>query len=127
MSGKIYHPEEKHPEPYQKDLGPDASKGLNYGLEGAEIPTRTAIDIKEFHEYLQEFTPDELRQMKVLQQGARLEAGAAYINLADERPHEVQAMGNEDVGDNDYFIAKKDVPYELWNKLVARFKPNQPR
>jgi hypothetical protein len=127
MSGKIYHPDDKHPESYQQDLGPDASKGLNYGLEGAEIPTRTAIDIKEFREYLQDFTPDELRQMKVLQQGARLEAGAAYINLAVERPHEIQALGNEDVGDNDYFFAKKDVPYELWNKLVDRFKPNQPR
>jgi hypothetical protein len=127
MSGKIYHPEEKHPEPYQQDLGPDASKGLNYGLEGADIPTRTAIDIKEFHEYLQDFTPDELRQMEVLQHGARLETKATYINLADEHPHEIQAMGNEDVGDNDYYIAKKDVPYELWNKLLERFKPNQPR
>jgi hypothetical protein len=108
-------------------LGPDASKGLNYGLEGADIPTRTAIDIKEFHEYLQDFTPDELRQIEVLKSGARLEAGATYINLAVERPHEIQAMGNEDVGDNDYYIAKKGVPYQLWNKLLERFKPNQPR
>lgn len=92
MGGKIYHPEDKHPEPYQTDLNPNASAGLNYGLEGADIPKRTAIDIKEFHEYLNDFTNDELRQIPVLKDGAHLETKAAYINLADERPHEIQAM-----------------------------------
>jgi hypothetical protein len=127
MSGKIYHPEEKHPEPYQQDLGPDASKGLNYGQEGAEIPKRTAVDIKALHEFLPDFSPDELREMQVLQEGARLETKAAYINLAAEHPHEFQAMGSEDVGSNDFYLAKKDMPYELWNKLLDRFKPSNPR
>ncbi len=127
MSGKIYHPEEKHPDPYQQYLGPDASKGLNYGQDGAKIPTRSAIDIKDLHEFLPDFTNDELKQMEVLQEGARLETKAAYINLADERPHEIQAMGDEDVGPHDLYFAKKNMPYELWNKLSNRFKSNSPR
>ena len=123
MGGNIYHPEEKHPEPYQQDLGPDASKGLNYGQEGAEIPKRNAEEIKELHEYLSDFTTDELRQLEVLQEGARLETGATYVNLARDRSEEIQAMGNEDVGRYDLYVAKKDVPFELWNRLIRVDNP----
>jgi hypothetical protein len=125
MSGKIYHPEDKHPEPYQQDLGPDASKGLNYGQEGAELPTRTAVDIKELHEYLSDFSNDELQQIEVLQEGARLETGATYINLARDRQAEIEAMGSEDVGRYDLYVAKKDVPYELWNRLLGVKNPDR--
>ena len=34
MTQKVYEPDEKHPERYQQELGPDAAKGLNYGLVG---------------------------------------------------------------------------------------------
>jgi hypothetical protein len=125
MSGKIYHPEEKHPEPYQEELGPDASKGLNYGLEGADLPTRTAVDIKELHQYLSDFTNDELQQIEVLQEGARLETGATYINLARDRRQEIQALGNEDVDKYDLYVAKKDVPFELWNRLLGVDNPDR--
>jgi hypothetical protein len=127
MSGKIYHPEDKHPEPYQSDLNPQASGGLNYGQEGAKISTRPAIEFKDLHEFLPSFTPDELREMHILEEGARLETKAAYINLAEENPTEFQAMGSEEAGPRDLYLAKKDMPYQLWNKLMERFKPNRPR
>jgi hypothetical protein len=125
MSGKIYHPEEKHPKEFQRDLNPDASAGLNYGLEGAEIRTRSAVDIKELHEYLDDFTNDELRQLEVLEEGTRLETGATYINLARDRSTEFQAMGSEEVGKYDLYIAKKDTPFELWNRLLRFEEPER--
>ena len=120
MTGKIYHPEQKHPEPYQQDLSPDASKGLNYGTAGAPLPTRTAYDLKELHVLLDDFSPEELKQIFVLHEGARLETGATYLNLAGDRRQEIQARGDEDVGVNDLYLAKKDVPYELWNRLLGQ-------
>src|SRR5829696_2470230 len=119
MAGRIFHPETKHPEPYQKDLGPDASKGLNFGNEGPPIPTRNAHEIKELHEKLADFTPEELRQIRVLCEGVRLETGAAYVNLADPDRKEIHAKGDEVVDWDDLFVAKKDVPYELWNRLLG--------
>jgi hypothetical protein len=125
MTGKIYHPENKHPEPYQEDLNPDAAKGLNYGEAGAPMPTRTAHDVKDVHVLLRDFTDDELQQMPVLCEGVRLETGAAYVNLADDLPHEIHALGDEDVGPEDRYLAKKDVPYELWNRLLGIEDPNR--
>jgi len=117
MAGKIYHPEDKHPPVAQQDLAPDASKGLNHGLDGPPTPTRVASDIKELVNMLTDFSPEELRQIPVLCEGARLETKATYLNLATPRPHEIQALGSEDVGPDDLYVAKKDVPYQLWNRL----------
>jgi len=119
MTQKIYHPEAKHPPEYQQDLAPDASKGMNYGLEGPSIKTRMAHDIKKVVEMLSDFTNDELRQIPVLCEGTRLETKATYINLADPYLHEIQALGTEDAGPDDLYVAKKDVPYQLWNRLVG--------
>ncbi len=118
MTGKIYHPEDKHPAVYQDDLAPNASKGLNHGLDGATTSKRAASDIKQLHSMLTTFTPEELRQILVLEPGSRLETRATYINLADPRLQIIQALGNEEAGEEDWFVAKKDVPYQLWNRMV---------
>lgn len=125
MTRKIYHPEDKHPEPYQQDLNPDANKGLNYGKAGPPIPTRSAYDIKELHDTLEGFSAEELKQMRVLSEGARLETDATYLNLADEDPHEIHASGDEDVGPDDLYLAKKDIPYESWNRLLGYRAPRR--
>jgi hypothetical protein len=121
MTQNIYRPEDKHPEPYQKDLNPDASKGLNWGLAGPHPEkggARTAYDVKNVHEALRNFPDDELKQLVVLPVGARLEAKATYVNLSAPRLGEFTAEGNEDVGEHDYVIPKKETPYDLWSRLV---------
>lgn len=118
MTGKIYHPEQKHPDEYQQDLNPEASAGLNHGLDGPEPEARTAFDMKHMHEQLVDFTADELKEITILQAGSRLETGAVYLNLKNPRPQEIKALGNEDVAEGDLIVAKKDTPYELWNRLL---------
>jgi hypothetical protein len=127
MTGKIYHPEDKHPEPYQQDLAPNASKGLNYGMEGAEIPTQSAFDIKWLHGWLNDFTSDELRQLRVVSPGARLETAATYLRIDEEERGEFSADGTENVVEGDFYIPKKDTPYELWNRLIHKPLPGKPR
>jgi hypothetical protein len=123
MAGKIYHPEAKHPQTAQQDLSPDANKGLNYGMAGPAIQTRNAAEMKEMHDLLPDFTPEELKQMSVTVPGTRLETGATYLNLVEGERKEIRALGNEEVRDGDLFIAKKDVPYELWNRLLGIKNP----
>jgi hypothetical protein len=120
MTSRIYRPEEKHPQPYQEDLNPDASKGINWGLAGPHLEKsspRTAKDIKDLHALLSEFQDDELERMPVLPAGTRLESKATYINLREADPREFTAEGNEEVGDYDWIIPKSEVDYELWNRL----------
>ncbi|MHB0956226.1 MAG: hypothetical protein ACYC0X_07595 [Pirellulaceae bacterium] len=125
MTGKIYNPEDKHPETYQQDLAPDASKGINYGKVGPPTPTRTAYDFKRLPAALTDYSPDELKQIRILEEGARLETGATYLNLADDSPQEIQARGDEVVGQQDFYLAKKDIPYEWWNRLLGNRDPRR--
>src|SRR5437764_11474482 len=101
MTQRIYHPEDKHPDRYQADMNPDASKGLNYGLVGLHPEKnnpRTAFDVKEAHRRLRDYTDDLLKQIPILPAGSRLEQEAAYLDLADPARGEFHATSGMEVG-----------------------------
>jgi hypothetical protein len=126
MTSRIYQPEDKHPQPYQHDLNPDASKGINWGLSGPhpeKNDPRTAKDVKELHDLLSEFHDDELEQIPILPAGARLESKATYINLRQAEAEEFTAEGNEEVGEIDWVVPKSEVDYQLWNRLGGVTNP----
>jgi hypothetical protein len=128
MTSHIYRPEQKHPEPYQQDLNPDASKGLNWGLVGPhpeKSGPRTAFDAKPLHRWLSDFPDDELQQIPLMPAGSRMEANATYLNLNDPNRAEFTAEGKEDVGTDDYIVPKAEVPYELWNRLLGVDDPQR--
>jgi hypothetical protein len=118
MTSHIYRPEQKHPEPYQQDLNPDASKGLNWGLAGShpeKDQPRTAYSVKEVHRWLSDVPDDELKQIPLMPVGARLEAGAHYFDLAERC--EFQAEGAETVLEDQFIVPKTEVDYQLANWL----------
>jgi hypothetical protein len=126
MTSKIYRPEDKHPEPYQEDLNPEASQGLNWGLAGRhpeKDSPRSAKDVKELHDLLSEFRDDELDRIPVLPTGARLEAKATYLNFQEARPKEFTAEGDEEVDEGDLIVPKAEVDYQLWNRLRGISNP----
>jgi hypothetical protein len=126
MTSHIYRPEHKHPEPYQQDLNPDASKGLNWGLAGPHPEKngpRTAYDVKELHRWLCEIPDDELKLIPILPVGARLEADAVYLDLADANRQEFKAEGKEDVREGQLIAPKSEVDFELWNWLRGETDP----
>jgi hypothetical protein len=128
MTGKIYHPEDKHPEPSQTVLNPDASAGQNYGLVGPH-PEKgghpSAHDIEEIHRRLQDFTDDELKRIPVLPLGSRLEQGATYIDLRDPDRREFTATGDREAGPDNWFVPKGAVDYVLWNRLIGVTDPER--
>lgn len=121
MTGRIYRPDENHPDPYQQDLGPDAGRGINYGDVGEEVQpdsTRTAKDVAELHSLL-DLNDDELDRIPLLAPGTRLETGATYVNLAEQELHEFTALGDEEVSAAEWVVPKKEVDYELWNRILG--------
>jgi hypothetical protein len=122
MSGTIYRPEEKHPQPWQDDLNPNAGAGLNHGLQGqADIEKthlRTMHDVKDLHRKFHDWNDADLKQVPILPEGARLQADATYVNLRDRVPTERHASGEETAGPYDFWVPKSETPYELWNRLV---------
>jgi hypothetical protein len=128
-TGKIYHPEEKHPPEWQRDLNPAANAGVNRGevdRHPERAPLRTAYDVKEAHAVLRDaFTDDELKQLPVLAAGTRLEEGAVYVDLRDPARAEVTGRGDMAVGEGQLVVPKAEVGYQLWNRLTN--KPEERR
>jgi hypothetical protein len=126
MTQKVYRPEDKHPQPYQQDLNPDASKGLNYGRVGPHPEKdgpRTAFDVKEAHRRLHDLTDDLLKQIPILPAGSRLEQDASYFDIADPDRGEFKANGDMEAGPGNLYVPKSEVDYQLWNRLIGVDNP----
>lgn len=115
----------KHPEEYRKDLNPDLLKGQNIGPAdmGALKTRRTAFDLKPLHRQMNHLLDDDLKQIPVIEQGERLKQGATYFDLKHPERGEITATGDMSAGDDNWYVAKTDVHYNLWNLLIGVDNP----
>jgi hypothetical protein len=95
------------------------------GTTEREVQVRTAYDVKEIHRSLTGFSDDDLKQIPILPEGTRLEQGATYIDLAEERPSEVKVNAGVVARAGQYYVPKDRVPYTIWNRLIGEAKPGQ--
>lgn len=112
--------ERKHPAEWEEDLNPDHMAGQNIGERSAdrEQGVPTAYDVREVHRALSDFRDDELKQIPLVPEGARLRQGATYLDLGSGPPgEEFTAMGDMEATEGSRYIAKDQVPYEIWNRL----------
>ncbi len=115
---------DKHPQDYMRDLQTDPMAGQNIGAPMA-APTRTAYDIKDLHRRLNHLLDDDLKQIVVQPTGARLQQGATYVDLNDLERGEFTATGDMTAGPENYYVAKDDVHYNLWNLLIGVKEPER--
>jgi hypothetical protein len=108
---------EQHPEEFRADLNPEYTHGENYGRQ--EGATRTAHDIKDLHRRFSDLRDDELKQIPILEEGARLQQGAVYFDLRRPQDGEFKAMGNMAAGPDNWFVNKSEVDYQLWNLITG--------
>jgi hypothetical protein len=114
---------EQHPEEYRADLNPDYGAGQNDGPSTPE--TRTAYDIKEVHQQMNDLRDDELKQIPVLVEGSRLEQGAVYYDLRHPEYGEVKARGDMVAGPENWYVPKSGVDYQLWNLITGVGNPER--
>ncbi len=79
----------------------------------------SAADQKELKSQLQGLTAEELGRLPVLEAGVRLEQGGTYLDLDDRGRGPFRAIGVRETEAGQHIVAKKDVDYELWNRLVG--------
>ena len=75
---------------------------------------------KELRQQLGELDSDELARLSVLTIGTRLEQGGTYVDLNDLTRGPFKAMGSQEAGPDNSYVAKRDTDYELWNRLVGQ-------
>ena len=110
----------QHPEEYRGDLHPDAGSDDNVLASQAELNGyRTAYEMKDVHDRLQNLNDDELRRIPIVPEGTRLRQGATYTDLSMDRPREFTATAEMTAGREQRLTSKDDVDHELWNTLVG--------
>ena len=115
---------DKHPSEYMRDLNPNTMAGQNIGTPATSMK-RTAYDLKDAHRRLRHLLDDDLKQIFVQPEGARLRQGATYVDLNDLERGEFTATGDMTAGPNNWYVAKDDVHYNLWNLLIGVQEPER--
>ena len=83
-----------------------------------ENDTLRAADLKQVYGLLPDWHKDEIKRLRVVPPGTRLNSGDIYIDLRNPAAGELVAHGEETVGE-ELLVPKHDTDYEIWNKLKA--------
>lgn len=110
----------KGPEPvdesFAEQLAPDTSTAEPGGHADESV---AAVADKNLHERLPQLDDAELSRLSVLETGVALEQGGTYIDLNDLGRGPFKAIGSQEAGKHNRYVAKRDIDYELWNRLVG--------
>ena len=127
MSNEASQSEQEPIENFDRDLRPDPLAGSNFGQEGPhhEKNAPVAVNMKEFQQQFPEFTNDVLQQIPVLLPGTRLDQGASYVDMKDPNRQEFKARADMVAGDDNWYVPKSEVDYQLWNRLIGVTNPER--
>jgi hypothetical protein len=127
MTEKQFQPGQHHPDQYAQDLNPDEGAGQNHDnmAIGADADVRNAYEIKGIHRQFHGFTDDELKRIPVVPRGERLAQGAVYVDLNDPQLREITATGDMSAGEYQWYVPKREVDYQLWNRLIGITNPER--
>ncbi|HMQ33036.1 MAG TPA: hypothetical protein PKD53_20060 [Chloroflexaceae bacterium] len=127
MTERQSHAGEQHPEEWRRDLNPAPQAGQNRGGDrhSADTDARTAYEHKGANRRLAAFSDDELRDIPIVPTGDRLKQGAVYIDLRSHDCQEFKARGDQEAGPDNIYVAKNEVDYQLWNRLIGVDNPER--
>ena len=117
--------QEKHPPEWRDDLNPARMEGQNIGASSKrnDSVARTAADIDVLAGRLDGFTRDELSEIPIVPAGTKLKQGAVYLDMRIPSPVPFTATADITATEMNYYAPKAEIPYELWNRLVAALGP----
>lgn len=112
---------------FDSDLRAHPESGNNAGMQGPHLEKNApvAADMKEFVNQYPELSNDDLKQIVVLLPGTRLEQGAVYIDMREDTPQEFKARADMVAGDDNWYVPKSEVDYQLWNRLIGVQNPER--
>jgi hypothetical protein len=125
-SGSIKPQEqEKHPPEWRTDLNPARMEGQNIGASSKNNDSLapTAADTGVLAGRLNGFTRDELSQIPIVPAGTKLKQGAVYLDMRIPSPVPFTATADITAKEMNFYAPKAEIPYELWNRLVAALGP----
>lgn len=86
---------------------------------------KCAYDFKEIHRLHPGLSDAELKRIPVLPEGTELVQGAKYVDLLSPDMYEFQAGPGMRANDYNLYVAKTDVDYPLWNRIIGITNPER--
>lgn len=105
---------------FSADLAGGPSGAVGGQLGGHVDESQPAAADKDLREELAGLRSDELARLSVLTVGTRLEQGGTYVDLDDLGSGPFKALGSQEAGPDNSYVAKRDTDYELWNRIVGQ-------
>jgi hypothetical protein len=117
--------QEKHPPEWRGDLNPERMEGQNIGPSSKrnESQVRTAADVNALSGRLVSFSREELSQIPIVPAGMKLKQGAVYLDMRIPAPVPFTATADIQATEINCYAPKAEIPYELWDRLVATLAP----
>jgi len=91
----------------------------------AESAEETAYNNKDIVQAYPELSNDELKRLTVLPEGTPLENGTTYFDLKHRGRGEFKAGSGKSAGQDNWYIAKNQVDYPLWNRIIGVDNPER--
>ncbi|MDQ2726128.1 MAG: hypothetical protein M3Y36_11640, partial [Actinomycetota bacterium] len=66
------------------------------------------------------FDRSDLKRLSILTVGTALDQGATYVDLNDRDRGPFKAIGSQEAGAGNRYVAKRDTDYEIWDRLVGQ-------
>ncbi len=111
-------------EDFDRDLRPNIQPENIEGLDDENF-RETAYNNKEIVNAYPQLTNDELKRLIILPEGTALEQGSTYFDLKDRSRGEFTAAFGNSAGENNWYIAKSQVDYPLWNRITGVDNPDR--
>ncbi len=106
-------PHDDGPDEFAADLRADPSTG------GHVDESISASDDKDLKGTMPGLDQADLKQLSILTVGTRLDQGSTYVDLNHLEQGPFTAIGGQEAGADDRYIAKRDTDNELWDRLVG--------
>ena len=63
---------------------------------------------------------DDLKRLAILTVGTSLDQGSTYVDLNDLEAGPFKAVGSQEAGADNRYVAKRDTDYEMWDRVVGQ-------
>lgn len=82
--------------------------------------TRAEADQSGDERRLPPLTADELAHLPIVKPGTQLEPSGVYFDLNHPQRGPFKALAGQESGSGDRYVARRDVDFELWTRLVEQ-------
>jgi len=111
-------------EDFDRDLRPNSQLEDITELDDENM-RETAYNNKEIVNAYPQLSNDELKRLIILPEGTALEQGSTYFDLKDRSRGEFTASRGNSAGQDNWYVAKSQVDYPLWNRLTGVTNPDR--